>query len=187
MHADAHHLGLIQALRIALGVQRIKGVFQVLKERVGVRVALGQGEAHVVAVQGVGHDQLRHHAAVGFLHLHPKREVVAIVVAVVLKAAKVGHQAPGVGAVAPGVPAQGPLAGQILHDLHGLDQVGPFGGFGEVLVVNPLEAVAGDVVAQGFESGHHFRVFLQGRGNAKHRQRQAPFFKLAQNPPYPCA
>jgi hypothetical protein len=45
-------------------------------------------------------------AAVGLAHLHPERQVVAVVVAVVLEAAVVGHQAAGVGAVAPGVPAQ---------------------------------------------------------------------------------
>src|SRR5260370_22712741 len=49
----SHHLGGVIAGRIALGVEGVERVLQVLEERVGVRVALGQGEAHVVAVQRV--------------------------------------------------------------------------------------------------------------------------------------
>ena len=41
MHTDAHHLGGVQPARIAFGIQGVESVFEVLKEGVGVRVALG--------------------------------------------------------------------------------------------------------------------------------------------------
>ena len=188
VHADAHHLGAVQAtplnVWVAFCVQRVKGVLHVLKKRVGVRVALRQRKTHVVAVQGVGHDQLRGHGAVCFLHLHPKRQIVAVVVAVVLKAAIVGHQAACVGAVASGVPAQGALAGQLAQDGHGLIHVGAFGGFVDVLVMDPLEAMAGDVVAKFLEGGGHVVVLLQCCGHAKDGERQAALFKFTQQAPH---
>ena len=36
MHADAHHLGAVQAGRVAFGVQRVGAVLEVLEERIGV-------------------------------------------------------------------------------------------------------------------------------------------------------
>jgi hypothetical protein len=95
---------------VAFGVVHVEGVAQVLEELVAVAVALRQRKAHVVAVQRVGHHQVRRQAAVGLLHLQPEGQVVAVVVAVVFEAAVVGHQAARVGAVAAGVPAQRPLA-----------------------------------------------------------------------------
>ena len=184
MHANAHHLGRVVAIGVAFSVQRVKGVLHVLKERVGVRIALGQRKAHVVAVQRVGHDQLGCIGAVAFAHLHPKRQVVAVVVAVVFKAAKVSHQAARVGAVAPGVPAQGAFACEFLNDLHRLGHVGALGGFVDILVMDPLEAVAGDVVAQFLEGGSQLGVLLQRGGHAKHSERQAALFKLAQDAPH---
>jgi hypothetical protein len=59
VQADGQHLRLIQAIRIALGVQHIESVLQIIEElRAGVE-ALRGGEAHVVGVQRVRHDQLR--------------------------------------------------------------------------------------------------------------------------------
>ena len=52
MHANAHHFGAVQTLWVTFFVQRVKGVFHVLKEWVCVRIALRQGKAHVVAIQG---------------------------------------------------------------------------------------------------------------------------------------
>ncbi|MNI52732.1 hypothetical protein D3C73_1075350 [compost metagenome] len=114
MHADAEHLGCF----VAFGVEHVETVLQVLEERVGVRVTLGQGEAHVVAVQCVGHDQLRDNGAVAFLYLHPEGQVVAVVVAVIFETAVVRHQAARAGAVAPGVPTQRPRARQLCDGVH---------------------------------------------------------------------
>ena len=50
-----------------------------------VRQRLRQRKAHVVAVERVGHDEMRHNGAISAAHLHPERQVVAVVVAVVFK------------------------------------------------------------------------------------------------------
>jgi hypothetical protein len=93
VHAHAEHGRAL----VALGVHHVEGVAQVFKELVAVGKALGQGKAHVVGVEGVGHHQVGHAAAVGLLHLGPEGQVVTVVVRVIQKAAVVGHQTPGVG------------------------------------------------------------------------------------------
>ena len=100
MHSDTHHLGGF----CSLGIQRVKTVTQIGKEVFALAKSLGQCEAHVVAVHGVGHDELRYDFAVRFFHLHPEGQVVAVIVTVVFKAAVVCYQAVCVGAVAAGVP-----------------------------------------------------------------------------------
>ena len=100
MHADTHHLGGF----CTLGIQRVKTVAQIGKEVFALAKSLGQCKAHVVAVHGVGHDELRYDFAVRFFHLHPEGQVVAVIVTVVFKAAVVCYQAVCVGAVAAGVP-----------------------------------------------------------------------------------
>ena len=179
MHADAHHL----RRDFTLGVQRVEAVAQVDEEVVGLRKALRQREAHVVGVQRVGHDQLRHHGAVGLLDLHPERQVIAVVVAVVLEAAEVGHQPARVGAVAAGVPAQRPLAGELLDDLHADAHVLAFRRLVDALVADPAPAVAGDLVAQLLERRGRLRIALQGHRNAEHGQRQATLLELAKDAP----
>ena len=64
---DGEHLGC----RVALGVEHVEGVTQVLEEVLTVVEALGAGEAHVIGVQGVGDDEMRHLLAIGGGHLHP--------------------------------------------------------------------------------------------------------------------
>ncbi len=54
VHADAHHAGGVGTL----GVEQIEAITQVFEERLSVRVALGQREPHVVAVQAVGNNEL---------------------------------------------------------------------------------------------------------------------------------
>ncbi|MCY1375538.1 hypothetical protein D9M69_629620 [compost metagenome] len=123
-------------------------------------------------------------AAIGLAHLHPEREVVAVVDAVVFETAEVGHQAARVRAVAPGVPAQWPAAGELLNELHGLRHVRTLGRFVHVLVVDPLEAVAGNVMPQLLEGGGHVRAALQRGGHAEHGERQAALLELAQQAPH---
>ena len=100
MHSDTHHLGGF----CTLGIQRVKTVAQIGKEVFALAKSLGQCKAHVVAVHGVGHDELRYDFATGFFDLHPKRQVVTVIVTVVFKAAMVCDQTMGIGAVAAGVP-----------------------------------------------------------------------------------
>ena len=72
-------------------------------------IALWKAKTHVVAVEGVGNNENGRGLAIGASHRRVKRNIVAVVVAVVFKAALIGHKAFGVWAVAPGVPAQGSL------------------------------------------------------------------------------
>ncbi len=82
----------------------------------------------------------------------PIGQVVGVAVGVVDEAAFLGDQPGGVGAGAALVPAQRPLAGQGLVDLDGLGDVLAFQRFGEMLVVDPAIAVAGDLPA-GLQHG----------------------------------
>ena len=180
MHADRHHRRAL----LALGVHDVEGVAQVLEELVAVREALRQREAHVVGVEGVGHDEVRHGVAVGLLHLGPERQVVAVVVRVVQEAAVVRHQAAGVGRVAAGVPAQRALAGETLDELHADLHVLALDLLGRVLVVDPAPAVAGDLVAELLERGGELGVALERHRHAEDGHRQAAALELAQEAPH---
>src|ERR1700733_2654654 len=56
---NGQHLGSVEACRIAFSIQRIKGILQVIEELRARIESLHGGEAHVVAVERVGHDQMR--------------------------------------------------------------------------------------------------------------------------------
>jgi hypothetical protein len=75
------------------------------------------------------------------------------------------------------------VAGHALDDGHGLLQVGALDVLGHVLVVDPLEAMAGDLVAQLGERCADLGVALQRGGHAEHRERQAALLKFAQDAP----
>jgi len=121
---------------------------------------LRQREAHVVAVQRIGHDQLRDDGAVALFHLHPEGQVVAVVIAVVFEAAVVSHQSARARAVAPGVPAQRAAACQLGDRFHAQAHMFAFGGFVHVLVMHPAPAMAGNFVAQFRERRRQFGVAL---------------------------
>ena len=160
MHADIEHLGRVQTLRVAFCVKHIKAVAQVGEKVITLGEALCRRKPHVVAVQRVGHDELLRHIAIGLLHRHPEREIVAVVVAVVVKATIVGHQAARVGAVASGVPAPRPLASELLNDLHADAHVFPLGGFIHILIADPAPAVAGNFMPELLECRRQFRMPL---------------------------
>ena len=184
MHANAHHFGRVQTIRVAFGIQRVEAVTQVDKKIFGLREALRRREAHVVGIERVGNDEARHGDAVGAGDVHPQGQVVAVVVAVVGKLAIIGHQPPGVGAVAAGVPAQRTLPGQRFDRLQPQAHVLALGGFVDVLVADPAPAVAGDLMAQFDKGGTHVRVALQGHADTENRQWQLAFFEFAQNAPH---
>ena len=94
-------IDIIAGRSVAFGVEHVERVAQVLEELVAVVEALRHREPHVVGVQRVGHDQMRRCAPSVASHLHPERQVVAVVVGVVLEAAVLGHQPARVRAVAP--------------------------------------------------------------------------------------
>ncbi len=180
VHADAHHARCLRAF----GPQRIEAVAQVDEEVLAGGEALRQREAHVVAIERVGHDQVRHGGAVAALDACPERQVVAVVVAVVLEAADVAQQPPRVGAVAPGVPAGRRLAGERSDRLDAGQHVSVLRGFVDLLVVDPAPAVARDLVARFDERARDLGVALQGHAHAEYRQRQAAALELAQDAPH---
>ena len=81
--------------RVAFGVQPVERVLEEGEELVAAVEALRRGEAHVVGVERVGHDQVRHRSARA-LDLGPVRQVVGIAVGVVDEPAVLDDQAPRV-------------------------------------------------------------------------------------------
>ncbi|MNN09878.1 hypothetical protein D3C81_1227840 [compost metagenome] len=187
MHADRQHLGPVLALGVALGIEHVERVLQVLEELVARVEALRRGEAHVVRVERVRHHQMRLLLAAGDFHLGPEGQVVTVVVGVVQQAAVLHHQPARVGAVPAGVPAERHFAGQFLDDLHADAHVLALGGFVDVLVVNPAPAVAGDFVAQLDERARQLGMALERHRHAEDRQRQLALLELAQDAPDPGA
>nr|GEU28080.1 hypothetical protein [Tanacetum cinerariifolium] len=187
VQADGQHLGRVQPGRVALGVQHVEGVLQIVEELRARVETLGGGKAHVVGVERVGHDQLRcaGHLAVGagVRDLLPERQVVAVVIGVVGEAAVFHDQPARIGRVAPRVPALRRAARQVADDVHGFLHVGALGGFVHVLVADPAQAVAGDFVAQRLERGHRLGMALERHRHAKHGERQLAVFEQAQHAP----
>ena len=183
MHTDAHHLWCF----CALGVQRVKTVTQIGKEVFALAKSLGQRKAHVVAVHGVGHDELRHDFATGFFDLHPKRQVVTVIVAVVFKATMVSDQSMGIGTVAAGIPtsAMDRVAvrglGYARKDLDAFLHVRTFGGLVDGLVIDPAPAMASDFMAQVDECLRDFWMAFQRHADAKHSEWQLTFFEFTQD------
>src|SRR5687768_3184958 len=91
VQADRHHPALF-------GVEHVEGILQIGKEVVAGIEALRSGEAHVVRIERVGHDELR----LTVTSVVP-RQVVVVVVRVVEKAAVFHHETARIGAGAPGV------------------------------------------------------------------------------------
>ncbi len=82
----------------------------------------------------------------------------------------------------PGVPTGRRRTGEVGDDPHRLGQVGPLDVDVDVLVADPPQPVAGDLVAgpdQGLGDG---RVALEGPGHGEGGQRQAPIGEQAQHP-----
>ncbi len=132
----------------AFGVEGVEAVLEVGEELVAGVEALGGGEAHVVGVEGVGDDQLLA-AGVGA----PVGQVVVVGVGDVGKAAFLGGEVDGVDRAAAGVPAAGAGAGDLGVEADGGGHVGGFLLAGGVLVLDPLQAVAGDLPAGGLHRG----------------------------------
>src|SRR5690554_2551521 len=180
VHPHREHLGRL----LAFGIEHIEGIAQISKEMLGSVEALGRGEAHIVAIQGVRHDQVVMFDPLAIGRTGPERQVITVVVAVVEKAAFVEHQPPGIGAVAAGIPTLRLLPIQALKDFDGSLHVLTLNLLGHLLVVNPAVAVTGNLVTQLLEGMRHLGVTLQRHGHTKDRQRQAPTLKFTQNAPH---
>ena len=153
VHAHAHHLGPV----LALGVQHVEGVDQVLRKILPVGETRSRREFHVVGVERIGHDELPFDGSIGHRDWQVERQVIAIVIAVVFKTTVLKHEAFGIRTVTTGVPAKRPLpAGQFTNDARGLGDLAAFFTFRHVLVMNPAQAVRGNFVAEFAERGRRF-------------------------------
>ena len=179
MHADGHHL----RRAFPLFVQHVKAVLQVGIELLGGVKPLRGGEAHVVGIQRIRHDQVRLAGAVAAGHFRPEGQIVAVVVAVIVEAAVLHHQLAGVGAVAPGVPARRRLAEKVGQHVHRLVKVFALLADIHALVVDPAPAVAHHVVIRCLDCLDDLRMTRQRHRHAKDRQRQAALLKFTVDPP----
>jgi hypothetical protein len=137
VQADRHHLRLPGG---AFGIEHVEAVLEIGEELVAGVEALVGGEAHVVGVERVGDDEVR---AVGAVD--PVGQVVGVGIGGILEAAFGHDERRGVFRAAAGVPAERPLAGHLPVDGDGGVEVALLVVAGEILVVDPLEAVAGDL------------------------------------------
>jgi hypothetical protein len=124
MHADRQHLRAFGTF----GVEHVEGISQIREELLAAVEALGRCEAHVVGVQRVGNDEVRMRAAVRGRDVGPERQIVAVVVGVVQKAAMLDDETARVRAVATGVPAERRIAAQRRENCRRFGDVRAFGG-----------------------------------------------------------
>lgn len=180
VHADRQHLRRF----VALGVQHVECVTQVVEEVLAGVEALRRREAHVVRIERVRDDQLRRRAAARHGDVHPERQVVAIVVGVVQEAAVFRDETVRVRAVAAGIPAERTLARHALDRFHPEAHVLGLELGRHALVVNPAPAVARDLMTELDECAREFRMALDRHADAEHRQRQPAPLEFAQDAPY---
>ena len=140
------------------------------------------GEAHVVCVERVGHDQVRDGRA-GAGYLRPIGQIIRVGIGIVEKAAVLDDQATGVGAVASRVPAQRRGAGQRLQDGHRLGQVLAFNVFVHLLIGNPAQAMGRNLVAQFPVGRYRVGVPMQRARDAEYGQRQTALLEGTQYAP----
>src|SRR5699024_10871505 len=112
---------------------------------------LWRGEAHIVGIQGIRHDQMVVGFALAILLAGPERQIVSIVITVVKKAALVENQTPGIGAVTAGVPTLWLFTVERLEYLDGALHMIALDTLRHALVVQPAPTVTGDLVAQLLE------------------------------------
>ena len=83
----------------------------------------------------------------------------------------VEQQAARVGTVATGVPPGRQCTGHAVNDLQAFGHVLAFGGFIDLLVVDPTPAVAGDFVAEFYKGLREVGVALKCHADAEHCER----------------
>ncbi len=110
----------------------------------------------------------------------PIGQIVGVGVAGIEEAAGLHHELHGVDRCPPGVPAERALPGHLGVDADRVRDLDPLLRFGHVLVLDPLQAVAGDVPAGFLHRGDNFRISFQGCRHAEYRRRQ---LALGEYPP----
>ena len=165
VQADRHHL---RAARLALGVEHVEGVAQVDEIVLGV-VEGSRREPHVVALEAVGDDEL-----LAALVLAPVGEVVVVGVGDPVEEAGLAGEVDGLRRGAAGVPALRRLADHLGVQADRLVEVGPLGLGRVVAVVDPAQAVGGDLPAGLLHRGELGRRAGERGGDAVDRHRDAP-------------
>ena len=135
MQADRHHL----RRALAFGIEHVEGILQIGEELVAAVEALRRGEAHVVGVERIGHDELRTARPV-----HPIGQLVGVGIGGIEKAALLHGERQRILRRAALIHAERARAGHLRVDANGLLDVAALVGGAEILVLDPLEPVGGD-------------------------------------------
>ena len=122
-------------------------------------------------------------AAIRERDMGPERQIIAVVVGIIGKAAMLDHQLSGMRRIAPGIPALRCAAGQFAEDLDSGTQMRALRVDIDVLVVNPEQTMAGDFMPELDKCLGQLGMSLQGHRHAKYGQWQLTLFELAQDAP----
>ena len=114
--------------------------------------------------------------------LDPVRQIVGIGIAGIEETAGFHHQSHGIDRGPPGVPAERTLAGRLGVNADRLCDLRALLGLRHVLVLDPFQAVTGDIPAGLLHGRDHFGIALQRGGDTEHGRRQLSF---GEHPPQP--
>ena len=182
VEADRQHLRPVEARGVALRVERVERVAQVRVELVAAVEALRRREPHVVRVERVGDDEVRH-APARAVHLGPVRQVVRVAVRVVDEAAVLDDQPPSGRAVAARVPPLWRPAGEPHDRVDRALEVLALERLVGVLVAHPAPAVARDLVPVAQERVDDGRMPQHRHPDAEDRERNAALAEQPQESP----
>ena len=135
MQTDGHHA----RHHLTLAIEDVERVFQIGVKLVARIETLRRREAHVVGIEAVRHNE-EGPARTG----DPVRQIIGIAVGRVKKAAFLHGERERVFGAPSLVEAERALAGNFGVNAHGLTDVRALVGLGEILVLDPLQAVARD-------------------------------------------
>src|SRR4029453_18800308 len=105
VQTDRHHFGS----GFTLGIEDVEAIPQIGEELLAAIKPLVGGESHIVGVQRIRNDQVRHTVI-----SHPIGQIVGIAIGVVEKSALLHEEFTGIGTAAASIPTQGMAAGPAL-------------------------------------------------------------------------
>ena len=164
--------------RLPFGIERVEAVAEIGEELFALDIARGGGEAHVVGLERVGDHEL-----VAVAEFQPIGQVVVVGVGDPIETGGFGGEADGVHGAAPGVPALRGGTRDLFVEAEGFGDLGAFDLFWHVAVIDPFQAVGGDLPPGRLHRGDLFRVAGQRGGDTVNGDRQAPFGEEAVEPP----
>ena len=180
MQADIHHARPPGAALLVVRVERIP---EIGEELVAGVEALRRREAHVVGVERVGDDELRPHLVAVAVMIQPIRQFVVIGVGHIFEAAILGDKSHRVGGRASGVPAGRPLSCHLGVQSDRRLQVAPLVLDLVVAVVDPFQAMRGDLPAGVLHGSNLVGRAGESRCDAIHSDRHFGLGEDAVQPP----